>query len=199
MDGSKKILSLEDSIKLVNSFPSKNRNCKVSKGIISRKPNEGNASVTDDKPTRKGIHIYTDSKYRSKCSIGSNDSWFFNVTRDKTFLREHASIIKEIDGAKIIDYDRGKFSSKFGVDSIKYLSTGLKTVLNVLYFKRFNKKGLINISECGENCLDYIFEAVNNTNISLYLNHTLLYQPEGYKYFVNDKELVEDDCINYYV
>jgi hypothetical protein len=99
------------------------------------------------------------SIYKSKSDIPQdkelvllNDVFFNKITADK--IDDGAnSIIYEIDGATRV----GKYliKSKFnGVTlDIDKLSTGCKTVLNVLY----NIDKVFSMSECGDNALDILY------------------------------------------
>lgn len=82
-----------------------------------------------------------------------NDIYFNEVTFD--LLDDRAKkIVKIIDGTEILG--KYKVKSRFGDDilNIDQLSSGCKTVLNVLY----NPDKIFWIMECGENALEVLFE-----------------------------------------
>ena len=85
--------------------------------------------------------------------ININDVYFNKYTFRKLDYKTAKSIIKEIDGVELTqDF---KIISKFtnsALDLTK-LSTGCKTVLNVLY----NPNKVFNMSECGMNAVSFIY------------------------------------------
>ncbi len=92
--------------------------------------------------------------------IKLNDIFFNKYTSEK--LDEKAiDIIFKIDQSEMVD----KFTirSRFdgGILNIDKLSTGCKTVLNIMY----NKDKIFDIRECGENALDVIY-SLDNGNIT---------------------------------
>ncbi len=91
--------------------------------------------------------------------IDINDQYFNKYTADK--LDENASeIIEKIDKSKMID--KYSISSRFDGTklNIDKLSTGCKTVLNIMY----NNEKVFNVAECGENALSVIY-ALKHGNI----------------------------------
>lgn len=81
-----------------------------------------------------------------------NDIFFNKYTAEK--LNEKASqIIEVIDGSKMVD--RFSIISRFDGNklSIDKLSTGCKTVLNIMY----NPDVVFDLRECGDNALDVIY------------------------------------------
>lgn len=84
--------------------------------------------------------------------ITLNDVYFNKYTADK--LDERASeVILKIDQSKVID--KYTIESKFDGSflNIDKLSTGCKTVLNIMY----NPEVIFDLRECGENALDMIY------------------------------------------
>ena len=82
-----------------------------------------------------------------------NDVYFNEVTFD--LLDERAKeIVEKIDGTEILS--KYKVKSRFGDEilNIDKLSSGCKTVLNVLY----NSDKVFWIMECGENALEVLFQ-----------------------------------------
>ena len=81
-----------------------------------------------------------------------NDIFFNKVTATK-LDKLAEKIIMQIDGAKLVS--QYKIKSKFnGVTlDIDNLSTGCKTVLNVMYFP----KKIFCLKECGDNALDVLY------------------------------------------
>jgi hypothetical protein len=121
-----------------------------------------------------------------------NDIFFNKNTVDK--LDDRAKkIIYEIDGASMI----GKYhiKSKFNdvALDIDKLSTGCKTVLNILY----NPDKVFYIAECGENALDFVYalEAgivyCDFPTISFYMNKVKTIS-NGQEKEINDYEKLKE-------
>ena len=80
---------------------------------------------------------------------------------DIYFNKYTANLLDERAGVIISEIDKSEFVSKYAIKSrfdgmsinIDRLSTGCKTVLNVVY----NPEKIFDIRECGENALDYIY------------------------------------------
>lgn len=83
-----------------------------------------------------------------------NDAWFDKYTDNIQFDENICKIIKVIDGVDYIGNKRVK--SKFIKDiaiSVKELSSGCKTVLNVVSFSEY----IFSVAECGDNALHVLF------------------------------------------
>lgn len=78
----------------------------------------------------------------------------------------------EIENLELYDAENNIFKSPTGLITIESISTGLKTLLNIRWLKRqkLNNYG-INITECGPNVLDYVFEEVSDGSLLVLLNH----------------------------
>ena len=108
--------------------------------------------------------------YKSKNQIPSSmelielNDYFFNKTTADYLDEQAINIIAEIDGAKLL----GKYkitSALNGVTlDIDKLSSGCKTVLNVLYFP----DKIFNIKECGDNALDILYSLAQGNVYSEY-------------------------------
>ena len=125
--------------------------------------------------------------------ININDVYFNKYTFGKLDYATSKSIIKEIDGVELTqDF---KIISKFtnGILDLTKLSTGCKTLLNVIYLIEYNKYPqvkAINCTECGWNALEQIFELLDETNaFGIIIEHdNELYNCSDRDYLVNDKE-----------
>lgn len=91
--------------------------------------------------------IYTE-RQESENWILQND-WYFNLyTGNEEFTEEEKAIIEKIDHAKIT---QNKYiETKYGLGTIRNLSSGCKTFLNVVK----NPDKVISVDECGPNVLD---------------------------------------------
>jgi hypothetical protein len=93
-----------------------------------------------------------------------------------------------IDGASLIDKNIGTIKTPFGVTSIKDLSTGAKTVLNVMHVAKNKLDYAVDITECGWNAIDCIFEFLdqNDNCVQILLQHVEFRECKDHEYLVND-------------
>lgn len=94
------------------------------------------------------VYLYTEKQDNM---IFNNDSFFKRNVASYDFKEKDLEAIRVIDHAKLL----GKYNieSEYGVGTIDHLSTGCKTILNILH----NRNRVVNISGCGENALNFIF------------------------------------------
>ena len=105
------------------------------------------------------IYVYT-NKQDSENWILQND-WYFNLyTSNEKFTEEDRAVIWQIDHAKLTEDKR--IETKYGLGTIRNLSSGCKTLLNVMK----NPDKIVNIEECGKNVLDLLF-SLNNIHVYL--------------------------------
>lgn len=116
------------------------------------------------------IRIYTSLKYfESREIIIDNEAFFKNISTSD-LSPEYLALMKTIDKAEFLDVKTGKIETPYGIGNIWDLSTGCKTALNILYLYTCNKfptVKAINITECGVNALEEIFNTVEDHNIKL--------------------------------
>ena len=126
---------------------------------------------------KKSVSIYTLSKFKDNCYILSNDLWFSNVMTEREFLRRHIDIIRQIDRAEIVNYEKLTIVTPFGETDISNLSTGCKALLNINYLLETGDKEktyLVNVTDIGDNALNMVLEAVAGTNIDLFLRRSFI-------------------------
>ena len=148
--------------------------------------------------TNNTVNIYTKPEYWDKCTIKYNDEWFARIIEDEAFQKKYAEVIYDIDKAKIIDYYSGTMETPFATTHIREMSTGLKTLLNILYLKeRPNEKEqhLVFIGECGENVVDRIFRNIAGSEISVFSQDIKATKNWNLLYKINDVEV--KDPIHY--
>ena len=106
------------------------------------------------------INIITKSEQQT--TIGDVESFFDYKISAETLDDYDIEIMKKVDNAKLIDKKLGTIKTPFGVTDITHLSTGCKTVLCYSYlFKEGQKDIIIDVTECGYNALDVLFEYVD--------------------------------------
>ncbi len=84
--------------------------------------------------------------------IKLNDVFFNKYTVEK-LDKKAEEIIKKIDQSQLVNKYTIKSRFDGGILNIDKLSTGCKTVLNIIY----NTDKVFDIRECGENALDVIY------------------------------------------
>ena len=124
--------------------------------------------------------------------IRINDQYFNKYTVE--LLDERAEdIIWSIDRSKMIDkyYIESRFDgAKLNIDK---LSTGCKTVLNIMY----NPDKIFDISECGENALEIIYDLEQGNvyceypMIAFNITEAIVVDANGEQLFTDYEELKE--------
>lgn len=122
------------------------------------------------------LNIFLDEKANM---VKYNDFYFNKYTFSQMEFEKAYNVIKSIDG--VLLQDNMMFKSKItgGEVTLDCLSTGCKTVLNVI----FNKDRVISALECGVNALYYLYQHCSG---SIYLKELIT------PYFDN---LVIDVCV----
>lgn len=140
------------------------------------------------------ITIYKDKKDipNNKKYVELNDIFFNQNTVCKIDDRAN-TIVEKIDASKLIG--KYKIESKFnGVTlDVDRLSTGCKTVLNVLYFP----DNVFCMKECGDNALEVLYELETGAVYSDYavipfdINEAMVCDKKGMRVISDYEELKE--------
>ena len=97
------------------------------------------------------------------------ESFFEKFVLSKDFDDLDLDVMQKIDNAILLDRNVGSVKTRFGLTDILHLSTGCKVVLSYLYIQR-NKgvfsESILDITECGSNALDILFECVDKLSDS---------------------------------
>ena len=166
-------LPLSDAISLISKHASKNRNCKVSRGRISYKPNEGN-NIPEKVINVSSVNIVTTlSSVGNREFVESVDLYFKRLLNYKDFIYRNRSVISKIDRAKVLDAELGTIETPYGVTDYKHLSSGTKAVLIALFLIENceDSNFVLNMNECGGNVYDILFDVVEKSDLLLFLNH----------------------------
>ena len=127
------------------------------------------------------IDIYTEKK-SSKNWILQNDLYFNMNTGNEEMSQNERKLIQQVDEAKLTTDKH--IETKYGVGTIRNLSSGCKTLLNII--KHPDK--VVCVEECGPNVLSIIFTM---DNIKIYMSRpTLVDIPDNAKIRFNDSEIV---------
>ena len=127
------------------------------------------------------IDIYTEKK-NSKDWILKNDLYFNLSTSNEEMSKEEIELIREVDDA-ILTPDK-HIETKYGLGTIRNLSSGCKTLLNIVK----HPEKVVCVEECGPNVLKKIFEM---DNIKVYMSRPSFMEiPKNVRLRFNDKEVV---------
>lgn len=103
------------------------------------------------------IDIYTE-KGNTEDWIIQNDLYFNLYTANEDITKKEINLIWQIDEAKLTPDKH--IETKYGLGTIRNLSSGCKTLLNILKYP----DKIVCVEECGPNVLKIIF-AMNNIKI----------------------------------
>lgn len=127
------------------------------------------------------IEIYTDKK-NSKDWIIQNDLYFNLNTGNEEMTEKDINIIRKADNA-ILTPDK-HIQTKYGLGTIRNLSSGCKTLLNII--KHPDK--VVCVEECGPNILKMIFKM---DNIKIYMSRpSFVDVPDDAKIRFNGNDIV---------
>lgn len=127
------------------------------------------------------INIYTE-KNDSKDWILKNDLYFNLNTSNEEMTDNDNKLIQKVDEARLTPDKH--IETKYGLGTIRNLSSGCKTLLNIV--KHPDK--VVCVEECGPNVLEIIFKM---DNIKIYMSRsTLVNIPKDMKMKFNDSDIV---------
>ena len=120
------------------------------------------------------MNIYTDIDKAPKnyAWITDIDAYFDALYFKFSFDKEDLQFIKRIEKAELYDREKFKFINRYGTFYIENISTGTKALLIIreLARKKETNKGM-DVTECGPNVLDFIFDVASDAKIPLILKH----------------------------
>lgn len=191
-----KIYDHADALKVIESYPAAERNCRIVGNRIMMKAGNGRLPLLPEKDAAKVVRLYTRPQYLKSISpcIISNDEAFLTTKYENGFLERHRDTIYAIDRAAVVNYSRLKIETPYGIASIDDLSTGCKTILNILRLMETGgkKEALVNVDEAGNNVLKRILDLVAGTRISLYITHDTDCIDNSRKFILNGKEMLDE-------
>lgn len=140
------------------------------------------------------IKLYTSTDFFKPEEIIIDNESFFNNIDISSFTARSIDVMKKIDQAELLDKNTGKIETPFGITSIMDLSTGCKTVLNMIYHHEnpqdFPTIRAINATECGWNAIEALLTEIDEhcIDISIVIEHDDdLYKCSNRDYMINDK------------
>ena len=122
------------------------------------------------------IKLYSDFKFAPNDIewIRFNDAFFNSKITASKLTDKDLSMMYEIEGLTLLSKEDNLFKSKTGIIPITNISTSLKTLLNIRWLKRQSNltvKYGVDITECGSNVLDYVFDEITDGSIPVVLWH----------------------------
>ena len=135
------------------------------------------------------VKLYSDRKYVSGNIISDNDAAFIQYVNAKSVSLLGREYMRLIDGAELIDENIGTIRTPFGVTVLGNLSTGAKTVLNLLYLQDKKNPIVLDITGCGTNALNAVFALMDGYNgpVKILLEHPAVHRCDNYNFLVDDK------------
>ncbi len=127
------------------------------------------------------VYLYTEKK-EAENWILKNDLYFNLYTSNLPFTEDDKRIIYQIDKAKLTDNNH--IETKYGLGTIRNLSSGCKTYLNIIK----NPDKIVSTKECGKNVLTLLFKL---DNIHIYMDYPERFEiDKGVQILINEKEIV---------
>lgn len=111
------------------------------------------------------IKYYTklDKIPKNKTFINSVDIYFNSWVVRNGLSKQDESLLKLIDKSRFSDNGQvNTLITPFGVANYFQISTGCKALI---LLHHLNNKYVVNIQECGQNVIDYIFNNLNNIEV----------------------------------
>lgn len=190
------IYGQEEAVELIGTYPAEKRNCRIFKDKIALKAGCGRLPLRPERDAEKAVRLYTRPQYLKSISpcIFSNDEEFLRTKYAGGFLERHRDTIYTIDRALLVNIRRLKIETPYGVASVDDLSTGCKTMLNILRLMEegVKEEALVNVDEAGNNVLQQILDLVAGTVISLYITHDTDCIDSKRRFLLNGREMEDE-------
>jgi hypothetical protein len=139
------------------------------------------------------IKIYTSKDFVNTGLIELIDEYFFYKVVYEDFMPEGKDAIVKVDNARMPFNNSEVIETPYGVTDIYHFSTGLKTVLCLIHLKKTNCISCLDISLCGSNALDALFQTYedNACTTKLYIAQAPMDEMAGFEFLINDKVIVK--------
>ena len=140
------------------------------------------------------VKVYNSVDFFDEKEILFDSEAFFDGAA-RNFDEDNLNVMKRIDKAVLLDKDMGAIKTPFGICRLEDLSTGCKTVLSLIEIiknKKYANIKAINVTECGYNAIEEIFEIIENSNrdMGVVIEHdNFLYKCRERDYLINDKKV----------
>jgi hypothetical protein len=141
----------------------------------------------------KVVRVYTDKSLIDEEIIVDNNNYFNVFVGVVNVCPAGVEALAAVDGVTEIYTDVNRVLTPFGVAQASELSTGVKTVLNVLYLKNRGVPFAVDLTSCGPNALREIFKVMDgDTNGKLLLTQPTLPLDVKQGFILNDVVEAED-------
>lgn len=144
------------------------------------------------------VRLYRSLDFFDKKNVLYDNEGFFNGHLCGNNLSKRAlEEMLKIDKAKLIDVRLSTIRTPFGVCHSRQLSSGCKTIINLIYIfehkNEFNHIKAINATECGSNALDELFNLIDaDLDIGIILEHkNNLENCKDRDYIIDDTERIK--------
>lgn len=130
------------------------------------------------------IKVYTDKtklKDKDKERFVDKNETFFEISVGELTDEEY-NMISPIE--ECIPLGRNKIETPYGICTIYDISTGSKTLINVLR----NPDLIFDVTGCGYNVLKILFREIDNKDIKVVLRHGYFLLEEGLTLRINDEK-----------
>jgi len=139
------------------------------------------------------INIYT--KYecipKTKNFVKYNDAFFDAYINADCLDTQDKALLFDLEQVTVLDAKTDLCQGNYGLMQLKDISTGLKTLINLRYIKKQQITDVcLNITECGKNYLEYVFDELNDSGISGVLQHCDILGLRDRCFWINDTQKV---------
>lgn len=137
------------------------------------------------------IKLYTDGdKAPTQQVITFIDEKFNSSVRAKMLDNECVALLQKLDNAVIVDVERSRIQTPFGIGQLSDISTGTKVAI-IVYLVGVGvlKPATVDVTECGINAMSVAFDLADRYSVPLIL-HTPIDELGDREVLINDKYLV---------
>lgn len=139
------------------------------------------------------IKLYTNKRKRRDLKwIVFVDNFFDSKITASKLSKADWNLMRKLENIELVDKEKNMVRTDGSPFPLIHISTGLKTLLTIRLLKRNNISNVgVDITGCGSNIIDYIFEEITDGDIPVVLRHTDLWELEHNRIVsVNDKRVV---------
>ena len=139
------------------------------------------------------IKLYTNKRKRRDLEwLLFIDDYFDRNISLNNLTRSDMDLMQKLENIVVVDEERNMVKTNGTPFPLIYISTGLKTLIIIRYLKRNNINNvLVDITGCGSNIIEYIFEEITDGSVPIILRHSDLWELKKDRVIlINDKIVV---------
>lgn len=138
------------------------------------------------------VRLYTAKEQCTNVEWIQHVGAYFDTTVTASKLSdEDLQLMKKLEDVELVDRSLSIFKSSEGAFPINFISTGLKTLLVTRILKRQGRTDRgVDVTGCGPNVLDYVFEEVEDGSIPIVLRHVDVMSLRKRDVSVNDEPVL---------